>query len=339
MARYSASQNKVVGRYESGTYGTPMAGSPGFWIGQVVSNAIDDAENKIPTRYLGTATRSLDGMDEGVRDVTGTINFRTQNFRLPLYSIGSLVETTSGTNVMHYKATEIGTTVKQNPFVSGQYNPPMSFTLEDSKQALSGTGLFFIRTINGCIPDVCRITASPTEVVTTEVDYIGQTLTFSSGATTTVTEITDTPYAFGDVTLTMAGSGVTAKEVTLEINQNHTGPHYLDGTRDISTPYPGNRDYSLDVTMDLDSNMARIWYEQYYKSGSVFNTTLDFNRNLGTTVGSQHAIFYLSGCHVTNMDNPSEVEGVNESTLEIIPESIFAEEYTQHILVGVSGII
>jgi len=335
MGRFSAGQNKVLGIYESGTYAEPMTGSS-FWLGQVTSNSIDDVENKIPSRYLGTSTRSLDTMDEGVRDVTGTLNIRSQDFRLPLWSVGSVCETTSGTNIMEYDASEIGMNLQQNAFTSGSFNPPMSFTIEDSKQS-PGTGRNFVRKIDGCVPNAVRITASSSEVVITEVDYIGQTLTFSSGTTTSVTEKTNTPYAFGDVTLTMAGSDITAKEVTLEINQNIEGPHYLDGTRDISIPYPGNRDYILSVNLDLDSTTAAIWYNEFYKSTSSFNTVLDFDRDV-TATGSQHAIFTLSGCHITSMDNPSEAEGVTESTLEIVPEKITAKEHTTHILLPLSGV-
>jgi len=329
MARYTADQNKVLGIHESGTYATPMAGSS-FWIGQVISNSIDDNENKIPTRYLGTSTRSIDTMDEGVRDVTGTVTYRNQNFMMAAYAIGSIAETTSGTNIMLYTTSEVGTNVAQSAFTSGSFNPPLSFTIEDSKQA-PGTNRNFMRTINGCVPNTVSITASSSEVVSTDLDYLGQTLTFSSGTTTAVTEITNSPYAFGDTSLTMAGSSITAKEITLEINQNIEGPHYLNGSRDIATPFAGNRDYSLSVTMDLDSAMAAVLYNTYYKSTSSFNTVLDFNKDV-TATGSQHAIFTLSGCHISSMDNPSENEGVTETSMDVIVEKVGLVEYTRDIL-------
>ena len=134
----------------------------------------------------------------------------------------------------------------------------------------------------------------------------------------------------------MAGSGLTAKEVNFEINQNVEGPHYLDGARDISTPFPGNRDYTLTVTLDLDSTTSAIWYNEFYKSTSKFNAVLDFNRTSAT--GSQHAIFTLSGCHITSMNNPSEAEGITESILEIVPEKVDAVEHTDRIFLPLSGV-
>lgn len=324
-ARYTADQNKVLGIHESGTYGVPMTGSS-FWVGQVISNSIDDQENKIPTRYLGTSTRSIDAMDEGVRDVTGVATYRVQNFQLPFYAIGSVEQVTSGTDIMHFKVTEIGNDVLQSAFTSGPLNPPISFSLEDSKQA-PGTGKNFIRTINGVTPNSTTLKFTSSEVVTCDLDYIGQTLTYSSGATTAVTEITTIPYTFGDVSLTMAGSTVTAKEATLEINQNIDGPHYLNGSRDIATPFAGNRDYTLSVTMDLDSSTATMFYDEFYKSTSKFNSVMDLDSD--TSTGSQHAIFTLSGCHISSMDNPSEAEGVGETTMEVVVEKVSAEEYTK----------
>lgn len=323
-ARYTSDQNKVLGIHESGTYASPMTGSS-FWIGQVISNSIDDQENKIPTRYLGTSTRSIDTVDEGVRDVTGTITYRNQNFMLPAYAIGSVTETASGTGAIQYTISEIGTDVMQSAFTSGPLNPPISFTLEDSKQA-PGTGRNFVRSIRGCVPNSVTIKVASSEVVSTDVDYLGQSLIFSSGATTSVTEVTRAPYSFGDVSLTMAGSSITAKEISLVINQNLIGPHYINGSRDIATPFAGNRDYSLSVTMDLDSSMASTLYD-YYKSTNSFNTVLDFNRD--TTAGSQHAVFTISGCHITSMDNPSENEGVTETSIDIFAEKLDLVEYTQ----------
>jgi len=303
-----------------------MAGSA-FWIGQVISNSIDDQENKIPTRYLGTSTRSIDTMDEGVRDVTGTMTYRNQNFMLAAYAIGSVAETLSGPGVIHYTVSEIGNDVRQSAWTSGPLNPPISFTLEDSKQAV-GTGRNFIRTVNGCVPNSISIKASSSEVVSTDVDYLGQTVTFSSGTTTSGLVVTRSPYTFGNTSLTVAGSTITAKEITLEINQNMEGPHYLNGSRDIAVPFAGNRDYALSVTMDLDSSMASVLYNTYYKSTSSFNTTLDFNKDV-TATGSQHAIFTLSGCHISSMDNPSENEGVTETSMEVTVEKVGLVEYTQ----------
>lgn len=320
MARYINDQNKVALLHESGTYAT--ASGNGVWIGEVTENSIDDSENKIEDRYLGTS-RSFGNIQQGPRDVTGTLTYNVQNFRLPFFAIGSVNET-SGTQAIH-TASQIDTDVRQSAFTSGPLNPPISFTIEDSKQA-TGTGRNFVRTINGCVPNTVTITASQNQKVNVAVDYIGQTLVASSGTTTSITEDTQKPYLWDSVTLTMAGSTIpTATEVSLEINQNVQGPHYLNGSRDISVPYPQNREYALNVSLDLDSDMAMALYETYYKNNTSFNAVFDLNQD---STGSQHAVFTMSGCVITSMENPSIVEGLTNSTIEIKPQDVSAQEWT-----------
>jgi len=328
MTRYIADYNKLVGIFESGTSGEPMTGSS-FWIGQVQEHSVDEAENKLVNRYLGTETRSYDAIEQGPRDVTGTFSYHPMDMRLPFWCVGSIFDT-SGTNSEH-TATEVNTNVRQNPFVSGtgDLNPPISFTLEDSKQA-AGTGKNFIRTINGvCINNV-TITSSQGEKVKVNINYIGKTSSFSSGTTTAVTEITGRPYLWSDCSLTLGTNAInTAKEIALAINQNFEAPHYINGSRDISTPYPKDRENSLSVTMDLDSDVAKTLYETYYKSNTTFNGVFDLDAD--STTGSQHTIYTLSGCKVMSMENPSTIDGATESSIEIMPKTISAVEYTSLI--------
>lgn len=326
MTRYISDQNKVVLFHESGTYGTKSsAAGSSFWIGEVTDNSIDDNENKLINRYLGTASRSFGAIAQGPRDVTGTISYNVQNFRLPFLAIGSVVDT-SGTQATHI-ASQVDSSTWQSAFVSGtgQISAPISFTIEDSKQS-AGTGRNFIRTVNGCVPNTTTITASQGEKIVVGVDYIGQTDTVTSGTTSTVTAETNTPYLWSSASLTLGGSSInTAKEISLEINQNLEAPHYLNGSRDIGIPFAKNRDYVLNVTMDLDGTDADFLYNEYFKSNGTFNGTLDFNQD-GT--GSQHAIFALSGCKIMSFENPSTTEGAVESTIEIQPQNVTATEYT-----------
>ena len=323
MARYVNDQNKVLGIHESGTYASPMAGSA-FWIGLVQSNTIDDVEGKVETRYLGAGSRSFIDLTQTIREVTGTITYNPQDMRLMFWAIGSTART-SGTN-NNYLATQIGTDVQQSPWTSGALNPPVSFTLEDSKQA-PGTGRNFIRTVRGAIPNTATLTISQGEKAVMDIEYQGQTLIYSSGTTTSGGKNSNPSYIFGDTALTMFGSSFpTAKEIVLEVNNNLEGPHYLNGSRDISTPFLGNQDVTLTVTMDWDSTVASAIYEEYFKGGSNFNAVIDLNKD--TATGSQHAIFTLSGCQIQSMGIPSEVGGVTESTMEIKVQNIQGQEYS-----------
>lgn len=322
-ARFVSDQNKVVLLHESGTYAS--ASGNGVWIGEVTENSIDDNENKIEDRFLGTASRSFGNYVQGQRDVTGALSYNSQNFRLPFFAIGSTYDATSGANVLH-TATQVNTNSRQSAFTSGTLNPPISFTIEDSKQS-TGTGRNFIRTVNGCVPNSVTITANQGEKITVDVDYIGQTLAVGSGTTTSVTEDTVKPYLWSSASLTLAGSNInTAKEITLELNQNLEAPHYLNGSRDISVPFPQNRENTLSLTMDLDGNNADFMYNSLFKNNNTFNAVFDLNQD--STTGSQHAIFTMSGCYITSFENPSTNEGTTESSVEIAIKDISAVEYT-----------
>ncbi len=343
MARYISDQNKVAGIHESGTYAVQEAGAEGatgsvFWFGEVTEHSVDDAENKIEDRFLGTATRNFDNFIQGPRDVTGTLTFNAQDMRLPFWAIGSVVSVPSGTGADNHDfhvVTEIATNVMQSAFTSGTnvLSAPMSFTIEDSKQS-PGTGRNFIRTINGCVPNTVTISATQGEKVSIVVDYIGQTLKTSSGTTTTLVETTGSsirPYLWSDTSVTIATSGLdTVKSIEFEINNNIEAPHYLNGSRDIGTPFQLNKNYTLTLTMDLDGNEADFLYNEFYKGNGSFNTTLDFNADgQVAAAGSAHALFFMSGCIITSMENPSTVEGTTETTIEIRPQSVTGSAFEQ----------
>ena len=339
MARFLGDQNKVVGVHESGLYasryGAAGAGSV-FWVGQVTSHSFDDDEGFIESRFMGTTTRNFDRFDEGPTNFTGTLEYAPQDMRLVLYSIGSIAST-SGIQ-SHHRATEIDSDVRQSAFTSGTLNPPLSFTLEDSKQS-PGTGRNFVRTIQGIVPNTTTLSLTENEKTTVSIDYMAQILDSGSGATTAVTEITTRPYLWSDTQLSFGrganlGSTLqTVKAIELVINQNRTGPHYLTGSREMSVPFNGNRDYNLSVTMDLDGTEADLLYNTFFRAGSEFHATLDLNGD--TTVGSKHAIFIMSGCRIITMDNPSENEGLTETTIEVRPKTLFAEEYQADIVSGI----
>lgn len=326
MTRYQADQNKVVHLFESGTYAGSISAlgvGANTWVGEIQSLSIEDAENKIENRYLGTANRNLQSLDGGPRDVTGTLTYHIQDFNLLAHAIGSTYESVA-TNTRTTTATESNSNLCQNVFVSGTGKDmltPYSFTLEDSKQT-PGTGANFIRTIRGCAVNTATLTLAQGEKVSTEIGFIGQTIEHSSGTTTTIGSNILRPYLWSDSSLTLAGSSVpTAKEITIEINNNMEGPHYLNGSRDIGVPYVGNRDYTLSVTMDADFPTQHRLYRELYKGGSEFNASIDLDHDV-TAVGSAHVTIYMSGCNITTMENPSEVDGINETTIEVRPRTV-----------------
>ena len=334
MSRYISDQNKLVMKWESGTYAV-TSGTVGRWVGEVQDHSLDDAEGYIEDYFLGNNSRSVARYERGPNDVTGTISFHPIDMNLVSHTIGSVQEVVAATT--QHVATEISTSLIQNPFISGtgiDLNTPYSFSLEDSKQ-VAGTGTNFVRTINGATVSNVKITASQGEKVTCDVDYIAQSVQFSSGTATTVTIPAQRPYLWSDATLTIAGSTIsTAKKVSLNINQNVEGPHYINGSRVIGKQYYGNRQYELSTTADLDSNFGGMLYGQFYKGGSTLNYVLDFNADLSGTTGSQHAIFTVSGARITSMELPSAVEGINETTFVVSAGSLSFIDYTNPTLIG-----
>ena len=145
---------------------------------------------------------------------------------------------------------------------------------------------------------------------------------YSSGASTAVTAYTNRPYLWSDVTFTFSGTVLqTAKEIEFEVTQNTEAPHYLNGSRDISVPYQGNRDYTLTLTMDWEATTSKDMYQTIFKGSGAFNCILDLNAD--STAGSQHATFYLSGCRIVNpVEIPSPFEGTNEAKIAIRPQFV-----------------
>ena len=329
MVRYKQDQNRVIAQYESGTYG--VTSGNGVWIGQVTEHSMEDIEGFIETRFVGAGNRSYGQLIAGPRDVTGTVTYAPQDMRLIFYAIGSVASSQSASTGNH-RASQINTGSWLNAFASGtgQFNSPTSFTIEDSKyQPITDRNS--IRTIRGCIPDSVTLTLAQGEKATVEMTYIGQNAVYTSGTrVSTINTATSgvTPYLWNNAVLTLAGSTIeTAREISLEIANNLAGPHYINGSRVIATPFVGDREITLNVTTDLDSNIAAMLYENIYKGGSMFNATLDLNVDVAT-VGSQHANFVFSGCKIFSIEMPSTADGVSESALVIRPQNISATEFS-----------
>lgn len=245
--------------------------------------------------------------------------------QIAFYGVGSIYDV-SGTNTSVHYVTEINSDVVQSPFTSGTSNVPKSFQLEDSKAA-PGTGRNFVRKVRGAIPVTTTISASQGEKVNVSVDYVAQTVDFSSGTISTAGIQGHTPYLWSHASVNVAGSQLkTVKSAELTINQNTEGPHYLLGSRVITAPYQGNREYTFSITMDADADDLNLLYDDLYRVNGSFHAVFDLNAD---STGSQHTIFTMSGCRIVSTpDIPSPFEGINEVTFELMPQSLSAVEYT-----------
>jgi len=318
MAKFIGDQNQLGFTYESGTY----ANSSGTlqWIGQVQNFSPDESAGVIPVRYQGAGDRNVDQFVDGPLDFTGTFTYFPQDWKFLMFTLGSNVDAGSPSPYTH----TISETNSDdgNAFTSGTTNPFISFGLEASQKA-PGTGQNFIRTFQGCVVNTMTISASQGDIISVDVDFVAQSGTFSSGAPSSLTPTTTRPFLWSDVKLHIP-SGTVYEEMTdftLTINNNLEAPHYLNGSRVISTPIPLNRDYELSVTLHATSERTKTLYEQYFMGGSTFNCMLEINAE----TGSRDAYIILSGCKLMDMDSPEGMEGVNEQTLTIQPKTAVVE--------------
>ena len=152
-----------------------------------------------------------------------------------------------------------------------------------------------------------------------DVNYIAQTMVYSSGAIRTLTESTTRPYMWSDCSLEIP-SGTTYEtmlDFSWSISNNMNAPHYLNGSREVAVPIPENRDYEFNVTLHGRSERAKTLYDKHFLGGSEFNTMLEIKAG-----ANRFAYIIMSGCKMTAMDAPSPMEGINEHSITIIPGTV-----------------
>jgi len=251
MARFIADQNSIALRYESGTYGTASGGR--HWIGMVQSSEIDENTNNIEVRYLGTGDRNVDLQQNGVLDYNVAFSYYPQDWRMALFALGSNVDGGSPSPYTHV-ISEINS-ASGNAFTSGTKNPFVSFTIEEAQKG-AATGENFIRTIQGCVVNSMSVNMAQGEPVSVDIEAIGQSGTFTSGAITLPTANGSRPFIWEDVLVHIPSGTVydTAKNATFTINNNMETAHYLNGSRVTEVPIPLNRDYEVSITLDATSD-------------------------------------------------------------------------------------
>ena len=323
MARFVAGENSLSMRWESGLYGSASGGR--LWIGGVQESTIDENTNTQAIRYLGTSTRNVDQFVETQVDVGGTFTYFPQDWRVVVAALGSNVDAGSPSPYTHV-ISELESNAASAQ-VSGTLNPFTSFTLEEAKQ-FNDTGENFLRTVVGCNVNNWALNGTQGEILSCDVDYIAQDVTFTSGAVTEATEDTTRPFIFSDCRLHLPSGTIISelKSFSLSVNNNLEAPHYVNGSRVIAPPVPLNRDYEFTATLDSTTNNTKLFWQTHFTGGSTtsnadgakFNLMLEVN----ASTGSRDAFFIMSGCKLMDIELPSPQEGINETTLQIVPETM-----------------
>ena len=247
-----------------------------------------------------------------------------QDWRLLGFALGSIT-TVSGTNNTHYMNV-VNTGTRGNAFTSGVFNPFISFSVEESRTGPTANQQFK-RTIKGANVNTYALNISQSEPVSVETSFIAQIGSWHSGNSTAVTAGSNRPYLWSDATLQIPGATTqeSVKNLSLNINNNFVGPHYVNGSRVIQVPYPLNLDITLTATQDLDSTMAGSLYDTFFKGGSPFNAILDINNTIDP--GSHRLTVTLSGCKMVEMTVPAQIGGVTEVNYTLVPGSLSAIAY------------
>lgn len=317
---YIRDTNKVVFMFESGVDGV-ASGLSGNWFGLVTSHNPTENENIQTIRYAGTSTRNFGQLVVGPQDYEGTITYYAQNWKMLGYTLGSMVDV-SGT-VNQHRLSEINSDTAWYATTSGVAGFP-TFTIKDSKKGLAD-GQHMVRTFGGAIIDKFSLSAKQGEPVVCEVSYKAQRFTLGSKTTdivSTYDEDTSRPYIWSDVTFAIpSGTATTIKQINdikLDINNNVEVRHYVNGSRAAQAFVPTMRDYTIDLTLDANSEWGAI-LESYHKTGSSFNSQLQL-----VQTGSEYINLMFSGCKIFTFAAPSEIEGIDNFKVTIKPLNLYA---------------
>ena len=320
---YIADQNKVLFKYESGTYAeTLVAGSrvSGLWIGLVTDHTPTDEENVVQVRYTGTSSRNVSQEINTAKDYEGTITYHPQEFRMLHFALGSVVDSGSPTPYLHSIREVNSDNIYAFTSGTGRNNNFASFTIIDSKKAASD-GEHQVRTYKGCVVNTLSLTATQSEPVVIEINYMAQNLTVGSKTSDippTFDEDTTRPYIWSDIKVHKPSGTVLDKvtEVVWNINNNLERKHYDNGSKVIENLTPLNREYELSLTLDADSSQGVTLYNQW-QNGTEFNTMIE-----GVlSTGSENLFIIMSGCKITAFESPSPAEGINEYSITVVPTS------------------
>lgn len=315
MSIYVSDQNKVTFLYESGTYAV-ASGTSGNWIGLITSHEAEDAENMIEVRYTGTTNRNFGQLINGPKDYTGTITYHPQDWKMFYFALGSCVDT-SGTTTTH-TISELNNDGRAVAY-SDALNIMPSFTVVDSKKHPTD-GFSHVRSYKGCVVNSLSLKASNGEILECELNYNAQSLVLGSKTSDiipTLDEDTTRPYIWSDCILTVGGTVMNeVNDINLTVENNNEVRHYVNGSKVAQAFVPTNRNYSLELTLDANSNWAKT-LNDYYQEGSIFNVSL-----AATISATEKANFIMSGCKITEASLPSASEGIDELSCTIQPQSL-----------------
>jgi hypothetical protein len=321
MAELLAGNNVTSFAYESGLYGETSGTAQ--WIGLVTNFDSDDTENVQRVRYHGTGDRNVAASLPGARDYSPVVEFYPQDFKFLMFALGTGSDLLTGSPAYYTHLLNELNLGSANPMTSGTRNPFLSFALENAQQHVPGGNL--VRTYRGCVVNSYTLAKTDnSEPLMCTAECLAQSLTPSSGSPTFGAPVENTrrPHAPFDSRIHLpSGTLLDAKTWEFSINNNfdRDGAHICNGSREIASPSPTERDYGLVVTVPAQSAEAMRLNGLARSGGSLTENAALEIINYGKSA-SGLAWIALSGCDV-DIKAPSPVEGINEWELILTPKS------------------
>lgn len=324
MGKILAGKNETVFYYESGTYGNTSGAEQ--WIGLVQNVTPTNSQNVQRLRYHGNSTRNWSKAVNGVEMYGGTVDYYPQDFKFAMFAMGSIYDQ-SGTalgGVYNHHIAELPSCT-MNGMTTLPGSPFISFGLTTTQECNDGNSLARIH--KGCMVDSWRIAKTDNSLpISCSFDYVAQSETFSSGLIAAATEPSRNPYIPADAVVHLpSGTMMDAKSWSFQVSNNidRDGAYVSNGSRTVKQPTPTERDYTFDFTMDAESSEAARLYGIYKSGGDVtINAGLLVNY-LGGVSGANWIA--MSGCIIDNFQAPNPVEGINEWSITVIPETVNIE--------------
>lgn len=313
MAVFRNADNTTGFYYESGTYANPTGALQ--WIGAVQNFTSSDDPKVQAVRYHGTGNRNVNQLVSTGKAHTGTVTFFPQDWRTVAFALGSVVDN-SGSTTTHAISELNGGSMSQ--MSSGTDNPFTSFQLYHHKN-VPGTGLKAVKQYAGAVCNTWNLTIPQGGILSVDMGWIAQSVTYSSGAVAAITENTLRPFVTSDCKLHLPSGTVLTlmKTATLSINNNFDAKQYANASGVIGTPIPGNRDYMLDTGLDASSERNKALFEQYLMGGSQVNALLDI-----TAAADRYAYFTMSGGKIVTLETDGGVEGTTSQTFGLKPTTM-----------------
>lgn len=319
MARLLGDQAQTIMIFESGTYAS--ASGTGQWIGMVQSCNIQEEVGRVSARYNEGQTRNVQQKFDTVTSAKATLSFWPQDFRSLIFALGSCVDASGTATGLTHTISETNSN-NSNAFTSGTGAPFISFSLEDSKQ-FNPTGLNHIKTMVGGMVNEWSLNLPKSDVCTVDLGLVGQQVNYTSGAVTAVTASTTKPFISNHTSWYLpSGTSTKVNEINssvIKIANNIIAEPWQNGSNFVTQPYPTNRDYSVELRVEANTNWTKAFYDQYFKGGSQFNL---WTQNYQT--GSKYIQLTFSGCHVMGMDDPTTFSAGQEQVIKIAPNSCSA---------------